>query len=398
MLLSIRKIFSNLKLALLFILLGITLLFIELYHLSRHSDRLSALQAQHLLIEKIVLTNTDDPKMAAILVNGALLELEFSLKHSEEKSFIDSIIASDTDQSVLVSSLALSSQNFRNSAAFWVQSADASHASMHERMMTARTAYLADIDRMTDYQIYLLSEIISAARISALLILILSLFVYFRYRSRLGQIYRDINYACAVDVEGTKAHLSTKEIDFILKRIVRKSPQDIACPALQHTLSGLNNEKGMLTAFNAKKAGRAGNSLFLGIFEIDRFVSLVNSLSKEDLEGIYRKLANIILMYEQPFDVIAQLENDHIVFFLSRNSKDSALSDCEKILHSVEESIFTAANGTIKITLSGGFLLKSPAKTLEEVIEEGEKLIEKAKENGGNRIAQLRSNADSYHR
>ena len=50
----------------------------------------------------------------------------------------------------------------------------------------------------------------------------------------------------------------------------------------------------------------------------------------------------------------------------------------------------------MKITLSAGFLLKIPVKSIEEAIDDALKLVEKAKESGGNRIAQLRDRADSY--
>ena len=101
-------------------------------------------------------------------------------------------------------------------------------------------------------------------------------------------------------------------------------------------------------------------------------------------------------MYEQPLDITAQLDDDHIVCVLSRNSKQSAMEDCEKILHSIEESSFNTEKGLMKITLSAGFLLKIPVKSIEEAIDDALKLVEKAKESGGNRIAQLRDRADSY--
>ncbi len=107
-------------------------------------------------------------------------------------------------------------------------------------------------------------------------------------------------------------------------------------------------------------------------------------------------MGEIVSLYEQPFDVIAQTEDDHLVFILSRNTKNTALEECEHIVRSVEEAVFTTSRGALRITLSAGFLLKIPVKGIEEGIEEGIKLIEKAKEAGGNRVAQLRDRADSF--
>lgn len=264
-------------------------------------------------------------------------------------------------------------------------------------MLNARTAYLGDIDRMIDYQIHIIEESIATTKMTALLVFFLGVLVYLVYRYRLNQIYSDIEKACSIDTDGTKKTVYTQEIDFLLKHVVRKSSQTPLNPNLIHPLSGLNNEKGLLNAFNAKKAGRSGNAVFLGLFEIDQFKTLVSTLSKEDVANIFKKLGEMIGMYEQPLDVIAHLDDDRIVFLMSRSSKQSALAECEKFLHSVEESNFSTSQGIIKITLSGGFLLKPPAKSIDEAVEDALKLIEKGQENGGNRVTQHRNRTDSFN-
>lgn len=396
MLLSIYKIFSNLKLFLLLLAAGISFLTLELFHLDEYGERLSALKNQHVLIEKIITNTTVDQKMASIEINGALSEIALSVKHSGEETFLDSIMDSSSDQASLVQALSTSSQNFQDSALFWIEAMPSARDAMRTRMMQSRTIYLRDIDRMVDYQIHVMSKVASTAKLTAIVLFTFILIIFFLYRHRLNQIYHDIDQACALDLDGTKASVFTKEFDFVLKRLARKSSQTTTSPALLHPISGLNNEKGLITTYNAKKAGRAANTLFLCAFEIDHYTSLVNSLTKEDMAAIFKKVGDIISMYEQPLDTIAHLENDRIVFFLSRNSKDIALSECNKIIQSVEEAIFSTTKGPIKITLSAGFLLKAPVKSLDDIIEEGTKLIEKAKENGGNRIAQLRGRTDSY--
>jgi GGDEF domain-containing protein len=394
--LSIHKIFSNLKLFLLFLALGIAFLTLELFHLDEYGEHLSALKNQHLLIEKVITNNTADLKMASIEINGALSEIALSVKHSGEETFLDSILAPGSDQVSLMQTLSASSQNFQDSALFWIEAMPSARNAMHTRMMQSRTIYLRDIDRMVDYQIHLMSKIASTAKLTAVVLFIFIFIIFFLYRYRLNQIYHDIDQACALDLDGTKASVFTKEFDFVLKRLARKSSQITTSPALSHPISGLNNEKGLNTAYNAKKAGRATNTLFLCAFEIDHYTSLVNSLTKEDMATIFKKVGDMISMYEQPLDTIAHLENDRIVFFLSRNSKEIALNECDKIVQSIAESTFSTTKGPIKITLSAGFLLKAPVKSLDDIIEEGIKLIEKAKENGGNRIAQLRGRTDSY--
>ena len=395
MLISIRKVFFNLKNALMFLGIGVFILTLQLFHLSQYSERLGALKNQHLLITKIINTDLNDPKMASIMINGALSEIELSVKLSGKEAFLDSLINSNEEQASLLRSLVVSSEAFRDQVLIWSESLAISAKSSRARMLNARRAYLTDIDRMTDYQIHLIQESIDTAKMIALIVLMAGLLVFLLYRYRLNQIYRDIHKACSVDTDGTRKVIATQEIDFLLKRL-RKSSQDSLNPNLLNPLSGLNNEKGLINAFNAKKAGKAGNTVFLALFEIDHYSSLINTLSKEDLKNLFNKLGEMFTMYEQPLDVIAHRDDDRLLFLMSRSSKKTAFEECEKIIQSVKESSFTTAQGAIKITLSAGFLLKPPVKTIDEGVQQALQLIENAKENGGNCIVQLRDLSHSY--
>jgi GGDEF domain-containing protein len=390
MVISIRKVFLNLKLALFILGIGGGILLVELFQISHYTERLSALKNQHLLIDKTINTDLSDPKMAYILINGSLSELALSVKLSGEEGWIDSFAASNEEQASLLRSLTVSSQAFRDSAMIWSESLLISRYSQHERMMNARSALLGDIDRMIDYQIHTITGSIATAKITALLVFGLSLMVFLVYQNRLNQIYRDIDQACSVDTDGSKKEILTQEIDFILKKL-RRGSQNTLNPNLTNPMSGLSNEKGLINLFNTKKSGKSGSTIFLSLFEIDHYTSLVNTRTKEDMGTMFKKIGEIISMYEQPFDVVAHIENNHFVFLMSRNSKDSAYKEAEKIIHSVQESSFVTSQGPMKITLSGGFLLKPPSKSVDDTVQEAIQLIEKAKELGGNRVAQMRN-------
>ena len=394
MLISIRKVFFNLKLALLVLGIGLGILLIEFFQISQYSERLGALKNQHLLITKTINIDLNDPKMASILMNAALSEIALSVKLSGEETWMDSLVTSNEEQASLLRSLEVSSQAFRDSALIWSESLPISRDSQRGRMMNALTAFLGDIDRMSDYQINILNRSIATAKMTALVLFIIGVFVFFLYQYRLSQIYFDIEQASSIDANGSKKELITQEIDFILKKL-RRGSQNTLNPNLTNPLSGLSNEKGLTNLFNAKKTGKSGNTVFLSLFEIDHYTSLVNTHTKEDLGNMYKKIGEIMSMYEQPFDVVAHIENDHFVFLMSRSSKDSAYKECEKIIHSVQESSFITSEGAIKITLSGGFLLKPPSKSIDDTVKDAVQLIEKAKELGGNRLVQAHSRSDS---
>lgn len=389
---SIRKIFFNLKTALLLLAGGTVLLAVQIFHISEYSERLSAMKNQHLLIEKIINTDLSDPKMASILINGAIYELELSVKLSGEISFLDSITSSSQEQDSLLRSLQISSETFRDNALLWSEALAISKISSKERMMKARTAYLGDIDRMIDFQIHGIQESISSAKMTAAALVIFTLFLYLLYRYRLNQIYTDIKQVCSVETDASSKLITTQEIDFALKRM-RKTPSAPFNPGLLHPLSGLNNEKGLNSAFSARKANRSGNAVFLCLFEIDNYRSLSSSLSKEEMGNIFKKLGEIISMYEQSTDVIGHMDDDRLIFLMSRSTKNGAFNECEKIIHSVEESSFSTSQDILKLTLSAGFLLKPPAKSIEEAAREALLLVERSQSNGGNQISQIRERA-----
>lgn len=393
---SIRQIFFNLKAALLFLGVSVLFLTIQLINISEYSERLAALKNQHIIIKKITTTKLDDPQMASITINGALAELELYVKTSNQDAIFDLFISITDEEKALYESLLSTSNSFQESALFWSESMKESHSAMYDRMIAARELYLSDINEMIDYQIRLIDQSVVIAKMTTLVAFIFILFVFFFYRWRLNQIYRDIKGACSVDLEGNRTAVLTEEIDFIVRRLARKSPI-ITNTTFLSTISGINNEKGMISAYNAKRNQKNIGSLFLAVFEIDQHDKLIASLNKDDLISMYKKIADILSMYEQPLDVIGHLENNSFAFLLARNSKDVALSETEKIVASINDSVFVTNEGNIKITVSAGFTLKAPAKSLEESLQTVSKIVQKAKEAGGNRVAQLRDGLDSYH-
>ena len=396
MLLSIKKIFFNLKFSLFIMGIGVSLLGLELVNITHYSQRLSELKTQHILIDTIISQDFSDKQMAAITLNGNLSRLSLAVKLSDNNTLLDSFIPTTQEQKSLYEALELSSSAFKDAALFWSESTSHGQKTMYDQMIVKRNAYLADISTMIDYEIQMINTSIELAKKTVMVLIVLGLIIFMLYSYRLNQIYRDINRACSVDIDGTKPEVKMQEMDFIIKRLSRKAPIVNTAQSLLNPQSGLNNEKGMLTLFNAKKGTKSSNSMFVALFEIDGYTNVSNALTKEEMGAMYKKIGNIITMYEQPLDVIAHLDSNQFVFLMSRTSKDIALSDAEKIVHSVHDSSFNTAKGAVKITLSGGFLLKTPASTLESAIGDAKKILTKSKESGGNRVAQLRERADQY--
>ncbi len=390
MFLSIRKIFINIKISLFILGLGATLLTLQLFHIANSTERLNRYKLQNELITKAVETKVSDPQMAKILVSGTLAELKLALRFSAQESLFDPLSPSYEQYLAYMDALGISAETFHNYAAAWSDAiATPDEQKRYKAMIESQKTYRADIARMIDYEINLIHTSAYVAKTVALALFGIGMGVFLLYRYRLTQIYRDIDIACALDAGGEPKKVLTKEVDFILKRLSRKSTQSAGYASFNHPISGMNNQKGIISAFNAKKASRGSNHVFMALFEIDHCNSLTTSLNPEDLRNLLKKVGEIIGLYEQPLDVSGHLDNNQFVLLMSRPTKQSAFEDCEKIVHTIEAAGFSTAKGVIRITASAGFILKIPVKSLEDVMEDANKLVQQAKEKGGNRVIEL---------
>ena len=395
MLLSIRKIFTNLKILLFLVGGGVALLTLQLFYIAQTAERLNQLQEQRRLVDAIVHADTNEPKMGMILINGLSSELSLKRKKSTEEGFFSLMNENREEQLILRDTLEISEESFRNQALAWAHSLGTKDQSpSYKRLMELRGHYHQEIERMIGFETALIARSTAIAKAGGMALFLLGLGIFLFYRNRLDLIYRDIDRACAIDIDKESKTVRTKEIDFIIKRLSRKSGQSAPIPLLSNPVSGMHNQKGLVNAFNAKKSSRGSNSVFVALFEIDQYTSLINTLTPEEMAGVFKKIGGIVSLYEQPLDVSAHTDNDHIVFLLSRNDKYSALDDCEKIVQSVAAAGFMSSKGTIRITVSGGFLFKTPVKSVDEAIEDALELAQKAKENGGNQLVQYRNRAD----
>jgi diguanylate cyclase (GGDEF)-like protein len=390
MLLSIRKIFINIKISLFVLGLGTTLLTLQMFHIANSTERLNRYKLQNELITKAIETKISDPQMAKILINGTLAELKLALKLSAQESLFDPLSPSHEQYLAYMDALGISAETFHNYAVSWSDAIATPHEKeRYKAMIESQKTYRDDLDRISDYEINLIHTSAYVAKTVALALFGIGLGVFLLYRYRLTQIYQDIDIACALDTGGEPKTILTNEIDFILKRLSRKSTQSAGYASFTHPISGMNNQKGVVSAFNAKKASRGSNHVFMALFEIDHSNELSTSLNPADLRSLLKKVGEIIGLYEQPLDVSGHLDNNQFVLLMSRSNKQSALEDCEKIVHTIEAAGFSTAKGIIRITASAGFILKIPVKSLEDVMEDANKLVQQAKEKGGNRVVEL---------
>ena len=138
------------------------------------------------------------------------------------------------------------------------------------------------------------------------------------------------------------------------------------------------------------------NFTSLSILEIDNFSITNKAYSQELTQAILKKIAYIISLHEQVADVIARTDYNQFTIILSRAKREESFTEIDNIRKSISELKMSSPElGEIKITISGGYIIKPNNLSLEEAILQAKKVLRHAQENGKNRISQVKDLAQS---
>ena len=216
------------------------------------------------------------------------------------------------------------------------------------------------------------------------------------YSKKLTVIYDDIKSLFAVGGERLPQFIQTQEVNTIKMRMARK-PRLSQNPSMIDSVTELKNYQGMMQAYSEKKWIKENNYTAVCVFEVDNFKELEKNLTKRYTQSVLKKISFILSLYEQPTDVIARIEYDRFAVILSRETKRETFDDCDAMRKNIEETVFNnPEGGTVNFTLSGGFLIKQNNKSLEDAIKQAKEILQAAKANGNNRIAQIHEHAEGF--
>ncbi len=237
--------------------------------------------------------------------------------------------------------------------------------------------------------------LIQVSLISALLLLLL--YSTFWASRRLTQIQNDVRTLNTLD-QDESIEFVTMEIDNISKHMGRSTKTSASKnPAYIDSVTGISSYKGFMHEYGEKKSQKHGNYTALCVFSIDRLSDMEMQYSQEFIEALVKKVSFMLSLYRQHNDVIGRIDHNQFAILLSRQDKTSAINDCELVRKSVEEASFKTSDGKdLIVTLSGGFVQKTAAQPLVEVVAKANKVLSMSIQHGGNRIAQLRDKASTF--
>ena len=212
------------------------------------------------------------------------------------------------------------------------------------------------------------------------------------YRKRINDVYNDIEFLSSTEKNYAEYQIYSIEADAIAQRMKRKVVTTDN-PAFIDQITGINNQKGLITAYGDKKGMKEQNFTSVTVLEIDNFSKSNRAYDQELTYSILKKIAFTISLHEQPTDVIARTDYNQFTIVFSRASKEQSFKDVDIIRQSISELKFKTPKSE-KITVCGGYVVKPGHTSLDEAIKNAKEILNYTKSVTRNKIYQTKDIAE----
>lgn len=165
--------------------------------------------------------------------------------------------------------------------------------------------------------------------------------------------------------------------------------QQISRMTVTDFLTGVSNRRYFFENFAEyyAQATQSGESFALATFDIDDFKAINDTYGHAMGDEAIKKVANVISAKARPTDIVARIGGEEFCLLLKTTSAKDAYNIVEDIRRSVENlGLATKNKGDIKITVSAGLSVRA-LDCLEDMLDESDALLYKAKTTGKNRTA-----------
>ena len=382
---SIKKIFKNLNLFLLFSLTMSTIALIFAVEQYNSYNRVEALQKQGDLLEGILLQKKEtlDPLQYNATVSQINLINEDILEDIEHDYIAHYIIGNakelQTNLMQLKKLIHELDQNIRSNKDYSLQKNQESQIQFNNIQNFIDKLILKNIDY--DKQKFSIFMKVFIVLFFTLLIIV------FWYKHKFTKIYEDI-----LSLQSIQSDMQcyTQEVDAILLRLNRKSPTTNN-PSMIDPVTEIHNNKGMLQLYSERKNVKESSFSSLAILEIDNFSKSKRTFSQEFTQVVLKKVAYAISLHQQASDIIARTDYNQFTLIFSRVSKEQLFKDVDLVRQSISEiKLLDPDKAPLRITVTGGFINRSNYGPLDESIRKAKEVLEKGRKLGRDRIIQLK--------
>ena len=399
---SIKSIFKNLNTYMFFVLFIAFMAMVLTFEQRLSFEKVDNLNEQKKIISKLTTLQRDDVELALIQFNGKstylLNEIE-NLRSLYKYNFSDRFLFDNSKEyNNDLSKLQVLTVAFNNAAHEYYVETETKDPKIEK--ITKANLDAAFVNLITHINDMLFKNTaydqnkFEIAEMGMVIYFIIALLATFLYRRRLNSIYRDIEFLYQIEKNKKSYEIFSLEADAIALRMSRKSTTTDN-PTMLDPVTEINNHKGMINSYSQKKGLKSSNFTSVTVLEIDNFSKSKRTFSQEATQAILKKVAYTISLHEQPVDVIARTDYNQFTIILSRVSKEQSFKDVDLLRQSISELRFNVPEqGSVTITVSGGFVIKPNNTSLEEAIKQAKEILTYAKNIGSNKILQMRDLAE----
>jgi diguanylate cyclase (GGDEF)-like protein len=146
-------------------------------------------------------------------------------------------------------------------------------------------------------------------------------------------------------------------------------------------------------AKEADKAGRFGNPLSIILFDVDRLSSINEDFGYGVGDKVLERIGILMRTYFRQHDWVARYSEDAFIVLLAQTEPERAIELAERVRHTVEERLWFTDHRTdrqVPVTVSAA-VVNVPVSVgdvidPEALLSIAESTIERAKQNGRNRV------------
>lgn len=394
---SIKKIFKNLSLFLFGVSLFAGISFLITIDNANSHIKINNLNNQKSIVSTLLNLPKNSMEIVLIELNGKSKQLNIEIEKLRtlySYNFIEKYLFSNSKEYLSeLDELASLSVSFSKEASLYYEKESQNGSETKEELEKKASLLTAKIDSIVLKAFTYNQAKFDIHKNIALLAFILILAGFIWYKKRLETIYKDLEFLFHINYENHT--IFSEEIGAISLRI-QKKPVVISDQTMIDPVTEINNLKGLSNSYTQKRGMKDENFTSLSILEIDNFSITNKAYSQELTQAILKKIAYVISLHEQVADVIARTDYNQFTIILSRAKKEESFTEIDNIRKSISELKMSSPElGEIKITLSGGHIIKPNNLSLEEAIIQAKKVLRHAQENGKNRISQVKDLAQS---
>lgn len=390
---SIKKLFSSLQFNILILILLLALTGLIMLSAAATQQRIDNIELQGALVKKSLELKHSELDLSKIEAEDIANRLPILIEQLGTNRFYDIVnkllMLDHTRRKGINTTLAEHADTFSKAMGIYFNSAK--NLSVKRRILQKEAdSYLLALFPAMVLQAQLQKQYFYAVGTGLLLILLWALIVFSLSRHAYHTIFSDISTLLNQDKTGRiQRKFLTAEINQIALKL-RNEVSELLQPSKTDTVTQLLNYDGIKSTIEQGTDKSKKSPVYACVFEIDNYSKLANHYPQNVIDPIMIKIASIMKLHKMQKDLLGRIDDSMFLVVFNRKDKKKAFEDCDNIRQMVEESSFKMPHNSFPITISGGFSIKTPSQSFEEVLKNAKSRLKVAQEEGGNSMAEVK--------